>query len=111
MKKLVTSQICADGGSLEIISNISNSVQKWFRFDFDRGLVIRKPAYTDTNGVEHPASNWYTVTDEIGYHVYNVEQSDPAGSFQRGGLITTGVQIGDIVAKRDTYGGWVWTDP
>lgn len=111
LKKLVTSQIFADGGSLEIISNISNSVQKWFRFDFDRGLVIRKPAYTDTNGVEHPASNWYTVTDEIGYHVYNVEQSDPAGSFQRGGLITTGVQIGDIVAKRDTYGGWVWTDP
>lgn len=109
--KLVTSQIFADGGSLEILSNVSNSVQKWFTFDFDRGLVIRKPAYTDAGGVQHPASNWYTVTDEVGYHVYNVEQAQPAGSFQRGGLITTGVQIGDIIAKRDTNNAWVWTDP
>lgn len=111
LTKLITSKIFANDGTLEIISNITDEMQKWFKFDMSRGLIIRKPAYTDADGVEHPASKWYTVTDEIGYHIYNTEQSEPAGSFQRGGLKTTGVQIGDIVAKNDTNGGWVWTDP
>lgn len=85
-------------------------MQKWFKFTNDRGLIIRKPEYTDESGVVHPASIWYTVTDEVGYHIYNTQQTAPVGSFQRGGLNTTGVTIGNIACKRTTSGGWVWTD-
>ena len=110
VNELITSRIFADGGNLEIVAQAANEVQKWFRFTNDRGLIIRKPEYTDADGVVHPASIWYTVTDEVGYHIFNTQQTAPVGSFQRGGLNTTGVQIGDIVAKRTSSGGWVWTD-
>lgn len=110
VNKLITSRIFADGGNLEIVAKAAGEVSKWFRFTNDRGLIIRKPKYTDADGVEHPASIWYTVTDEVGYHIYNDQQYAPVGSFQRGGLQTTGVQIGDILCKRTSYGGWVWTD-
>ena len=110
INKLITSRIFANDGTLEIISAVTDEMQKWFKFDMSRGLIIRKPAYTDENGVNHPASKWYTVTDEIGYHIHNTEQAEPAGSFQRGGLITTGVQIGDMLIRSDGNGGMVWTD-
>lgn len=110
VNKLITSRIFADGGNLEIVAETAGEVSKWFRFTNDRGLIIRKPKYTDADGVERPASIWYTVTDEVGYHIYNDQQYAPVGSFQRGGLTTTGVQIGDIVTRKTSSGGWVWTD-
>ena len=108
--KLITSQIFAGGGSLQIVAEAANDVQKWFKFTSDRGLIIRKPKYTDESGGVHPASIWYTVTDETGYHIHSDLQTEAVGSFQRGGLKTTGVSIGDIVCKRTSTGGWVWTD-
>lgn len=108
--KLITSHIFSNGSSLEIVAAATDEMQKWFKFTNDRGLIIRKPEYTDAIGVVHPASIWYTVTDEVGYHIYNTQQTAPVGSFQRGGLNTTGVTIGDIACKRTTSGGWVWTD-
>jgi hypothetical protein len=111
IKALTTSRIFADGGTLEIIAQAANEVGKWFKFDNERGLIIRKPEYTDDFGIFHPASIWYTVTDETGYHIYNTEQTAPLGSFQRGGLKTTGVTIGEIRAKATGTGGWVFTDP
>ena len=51
-----------------------------------------------------------TVTDETGYHIYSDLETAPVGSFQRGGLKTTGVRIGDMACKRTASGGWVWTD-
>lgn len=110
IRALTTSRIFADGGTLEIVAQAASDVGKWFRFTNDRGLIIQKPAYTDENGITHPASIWYTVTDETGYHIYNTEQAAPAGSFQRGGLATTGVTIGRIRCKATGSGGWVWTD-
>ena len=110
VSSLITSQIFADGGSLQLVANVAGEVQKWFRFTNDHGLIIRKPEYTDSDGILHPASIWYTVTDETGYHIYNTQQTVPVGSFKRGGLNTTGVQIGEIVTKRTPSGGWVWTD-
>lgn len=110
LNKLVTSQIFADGGTLKLIAEAAGDVKKWFEFTNDRGLIIRKPEYTDADGVFHPSSIWYTLTDEVGYHIYSTQHTDPVGSFQRGGLNTTGVSIGDITCKRTTTGGWVWTD-
>ncbi|MBQ3575505.1 MAG: hypothetical protein IJA26_07530 [Clostridia bacterium] len=110
VNKLITSRIFADGGSLEIIAANSAEMRRWFEFDNDRGFIIRKPEYTDAQGTLHPASIWYTVTDETGYHIYNTQQTAPVGSFRRGGLHTTGIQVGDIVCKRTASGGWVWTD-
>lgn len=107
---LVTSRIFAGGGSLELIAQSAGEMEKWFKFTNDRGLIIRKPEYTDADGTVHPASIWCTVTDETGYHIFSTQQTQPVGSFQRGGLNTTGVRIGDIAAKRTSTGGWVWTD-
>lgn len=108
--KLVTSQIFSGGGTLSIVAQMADEVSRWFRFTNDRGLIIQKPAYTDEGGTYHEASIWYTVTDETGYHIYNTQEAQPIGSFQRGGLKTTGVLIGDILCKKTSTGGWVWTD-
>ena len=114
---LTTSQIFTDPntGTLRLVaqqaSETRDTLARWFIFDDERGLVIQKPAYTDDQGVQHDASIWYTVTDEIGYHIYSTQQLDAVGSFKRGGLHTTGVQIGDVVAKKTSNGDWVWTDP
>lgn len=107
---LVTSRIFADGGSLALIAQSAGEAAKWFQFTDDRGLIVRKPAYTDASGELHPASIWYTVTDETGYHIFSTQQTRAVGSFQRGGLNTTGVQLGDIICRPTASGGWVWTD-
>lgn len=110
VQALTTSRIFADGGTLEIIAQAASDVGKWFRFTNDRGLIIQKPAYTDANGISHPASVWYTVTDETGYHIYSAEQSAPVGSFNRLGLDTTGIRMGNMQVKSADDGSWVWMD-
>lgn len=104
ISKLITSQIFADGSSLEVVAATANDVQKWFKFTNDRGLIISKPEYTDEEGTVHPASIWYTVTDETGYHIYNTLKAEAVGSFQRGGLRTTGIEIGDHTIRTTANG-------
>ena len=106
---LVTREIFADGGTLEIISKTESNIRKWFEFG-ENGFVIQRKKYTDADGNEHPGSIWRTVTDETGYHIWEEEEPNPSGSFRHDGLRTVGVTMGDIVCKRTETGGWVWTD-
>ncbi len=87
-----------------------NLLSLWFTFDNERGFIVRKPAYTDEGGVEHAASIWSTVTDEIGYHIYRSDLAEAVGSFYRDRLRTQGIQIGEMLVKSTSGGGWAWTD-
>lgn len=115
---LYTSSIEAIGNSLTFSANekiqmllgANEELQKWFTFDNDQGLIIQKPAYTDSDGVTHAASIWRTITDETGYHIQRTDLTDYVASFARDRLIVDGTQIGDIVARKTSNGGWAWID-
>lgn len=111
----VSMRIDSTGSGWDIIndhSDIRALLKKWFTFSNDEGLIIRKPAYVDENGISHPASIWRTTTDEVGYRIWRNDMAEPVGSFVRNGLITDSVQLGNngIVARKTGTGGWVWTD-
>ncbi len=110
---LTTSRILG-GRSLKVIAQeiteTADTLAKWFVFDDERGLIISKPAWTDAQGIQHPASIWRTVTDEVGYHIYRNDMAQPVGSFRRDRLETQGVQVGDMLIKATSSGGMVWTD-
>ncbi len=95
---------------VQILVGAQDTAARWFTFDNELGLIIRKPAYTDAEGIEHAASIWSTVTDETGYHIKRSDLAGYVGSFARDRLIVDGAQIGDIVARRTSGGGWAWVD-
>lgn len=115
---LYTTAIQAIGDGMDLSANdtirlllgAKDEMQRWFTFDNERGLLIQKPAYTDANGVEHPASIWRTITDETGYHIQRTDLPGYVASFARDRLIVDGAQIGDIVARKTASGGWAWVD-
>lgn len=115
---LYTTAIQAIGDGMDLSANdtirlllgAKDEMQKWFTFDNELGLLIQKPAYTDANGVEHPASIWRTITDETGYHIQRTDLPGYVASFARDRLIVDGAQIGDIVARKTASGGWAWVD-
>jgi hypothetical protein len=104
---LRTTQIASDT-SLDVIIGRQNEMNRWFLFDDETGLTIRKPAWTDAQGNVHPASVWSTVTDETGYHIRRSDLLRPVGSFERNCLSTPAMQIGSMVVKSTARGGWVW---
>lgn len=93
----------AEGAQAEI-TNMDRQLKLWFRFDSDRGLVVQK---MDENG--NPASIWYTVTDEVGYHIGRTDLRDYVFSAYRDRVWAQNLEIGDIVVKPSGKGGWVWT--
>ena len=115
---LYTTAIQAIGDGMDLSANdtirlllgAKDEMQRWFTFDNELGLLIQKPAYTDANGVEHPASIWRTITDETGYHIQRTDLPGYVASFARDRLIVDGAQIGDIVARKTASGGWAWVD-
>ena len=110
INQLITSQIYNDTSLRMVIGEYDNIV-KWFTFDAEKGLIIRKPEVVDEEGnVTQKKSIWSTVTDEKGYHVRSDEMVEPAGSFEGEGLTTPSVKIGEIRCKRTSSGGWVWAD-
>lgn len=116
--ELYVTAIKALGNTIDISANKSidlqlgaaRDVQRWFKFSNDQGLIIQKPAYTDSEGVAHAASIWSTVTDETGYHIKRSDLPGYVGSFARDRLIVDGIQIGDIVAQKTSTGGWAFAE-
>lgn len=111
---LYTTSVEAMGNSMTFSANeriqfILGEINKmglWFTFDNNDGLIIQKPAWTDENGVEHPASIWSTVTDETGYHIRNA--TVPGGnvaSFYKDRLKVDTIEIGDTLVRKMDDGG------
>ena len=111
---LYTTSVEAMGNSMTFSANeriqfILGEINKmglWFTFDNNDGLIIQKPAWTDENGVEHPASIWSTVTDETGYHIRNA--TVPGGyvaSFYKDRLKVDTIEMGDTLIRKMDDGG------
>lgn len=118
--ELAVTAIHAIGDSLDLTANSTiqlilgrqDEARRWFAFDDESGLTIRKPAWTDADGTAHAASIWSTVTDETGYHIRRADMIDDVGAFERDGLTANSVQLGagGLAARRTSSGGWVWVD-
>ena len=111
---LYTTSIEAMGNSMTFSANEriqfilgeQEKVGKWIDFNAEKGMVVRKPAWTDKDGIEHPASPWSTVTDETGFHV---QSADVPGryviSVYKDRLQTNVVEIGNSVYRSLNAGG------
>lgn len=96
--------------TIQLLLGANDEIRRWFTFSNEQGLVIQKPAYTDSEGVEHPASIWQTITDETGYHIKRMDLPGYVGSFARDRLIVDGVETGEIATRKTANGGWAWVD-
>lgn len=112
---LTVSTITAAGNSIEVSAGqmfeiLLNGVQnlnQWFGFGVD-GLTIRQPAITKPDGEVIPQSDWYTVTDNRGYHIKNATRPEDVGSFELDRFKTEAIQMGDMICRPNTRGGWTW---
>ena len=86
-----------------LINSIDRELNRYFVFD-ENGLVI---SIKDENG--EPASIWSTVTDEIGYHIRRQDLKDYVFSAYRDRVRVQKLEIGNIMVKASSAGGWVWT--
>lgn len=112
---LTVSTITAAGNSIkvnagqmfEILLNGVQNLNQWFGFGVD-GLTIRQPEITKPDGEVIPQSDWYTVTDNRGYHIKNATRPEDVGSFELDRFKTEAIQMGDMICRPNTRGGWTW---
>ena len=96
------------GQMFEILLNGVQNMNQWFSFGPD-GLVIRQPAiYAKDGTVSTPESDWYTVTDNSGYHVRNTTRPEDVGSFEYDRFKIEAIQMGDMICRPNSRGGWTW---
>lgn len=113
---LYTTAVRAIGDNIDLSANdtirlllgANDEMQRWFTFSDSQGLIIRKPAWVDAEGNEHPASIWSTVQDETGYHIRRSDVAGYVGSFAREGLETGSVRLGGMIMRKDAAGGIVF---
>lgn len=102
--------ITVNAGQLfEILLQGVQNVNQWFTFGPD-GLVIRQPAIYEPDGVtvKIPESDWYTVTDNTGYHIRNRTRPEDVGSFEFDRFKIEAIQMGDMICRPNKRGGWTW---
>ena len=104
---LRTTNIVADKNLL-LIAEEQDNMSRWFTFDNKHGFMVRKPEWTDADGTVHPASIWYTRTDNNGYHVMRTDMPEPVLSATDDGVKADAVQVGTVTCKKTSKGGWVW---
>lgn len=97
------------GQMFEILLKGVQNMNQWFTFGAD-GLTIRQPAIYEDDGVtiKIPESDWYTVTDNRGYHIRNKTRAEDVGSFELDRFKTEAMQMGNMVCRPNTRGGWTW---
>lgn len=110
INKLSTSTITNDT-NIQMLIGKYGELSKWFVFDDEDGFTIKKPAYTDASGVAHPESIWRFRATETGIQIIRSDMpTEPVLSAEREQITTSSMQIGEILCKRTSTGGWVWTD-
>lgn len=108
--KLKTVQIVGER-SLQIIAEDQDKMSRWFKFDNESGLTIRKPEWTDANGTTHKAAVWSTVTDYDGYHVRRDDLLEPVFSATGNGVHAPSMQVGNIImTNMDDELVWIKAD-
>lgn len=103
---LYTTSISALGRQIDLSANeliqvlvgVAEDVREWFSFT-ENGLITRKRG-----------SKWSTRTDADGYYIDHEDVAGHVGAFHREIMEVHGMQIGEIIARSTSGGGWVWTD-
>lgn len=63
---------------------------------------------TDGLKIQMSGSIYYTLTDDVGYHIYQNDKEIAAFSEGKGKMEQ--LQIGSIICRKTSKGGWVWTE-
>ena len=58
--------------------------------------------------VQMAGSIYYTLTDDVGYHIYQNDKE--IASFSEGKGKMDELQMGNIICRKTSKGGWVWTE-
>ena len=61
---------------------------------------------TDGLKIQMSGSIYYTLTDDTGYHIYQNDKE--IASFSEGKGKMDELQMGNIICRRTSKGGWVW---
>lgn len=92
-------------GQFNVHADELDTINLWMTFDPNLGLIIHVPS-----------SMWRTRTADNGYYVERLDKSSPILACYEDKVRTPSLQIGDgdgdkeIICKRTSNGGWVWTD-
>ncbi|MBQ3762698.1 MAG: hypothetical protein II875_11910 [Clostridia bacterium] len=63
---------------------------------------------TDGLKIQMSGSIYYTLTDDVGYHIYQNDKEIAAFSEGKGSMEQ--LQMGSIICRKTSRGGWVWTE-
>ncbi len=58
--------------------------------------------------IQMAGSIYYTLTDDVGYHIYQNDKEIAAFSEGKGEMDE--LQMGNIICRKTSKGGWVWTE-
>ena len=58
--------------------------------------------------IQMAGSIYYTLTDDVGYHIYQNDKE--IASFSEGKGKMDELQMGNIICRRTSKGGWVWAE-
>lgn len=87
---------------IQMLIGVADNIRAWFTFG-DSGLIVRKTG-----------SSWSTRTADDGFYIEHDEVTEPVGAFRQELLEVHGLKVGrtddDIICRRTSSGGWVWTD-
>lgn len=104
---LTTKKIFSDT-SIEMVIGAQNEMSRWFRFDDQEGFTIRKPAWTDENGTEHPESIWQFTAKETGIQIRRSDMpAEPILQAERDRISAPKIQAGQALIKGTSTGGIV----
>ena len=56
--------------------------------------------------IQMAGSIYYTLTDDVGYHIYQNDKE--IASFSEGKGKMDELQMGNIICRKTSKGGWVW---
>ena len=104
---LRTTKIVSDT-NIDMIIGAQNEMNRWFIFDDEDGFTIRKPAWSDKQGIERPESVWQFTAKETGIQIRRNDMPNrPILRAERDLVAAPKMQIGNAVIKGTSTGGFV----
>lgn len=106
-----------NAGNIQQLSNTVSGLNTQFRV-FSSGIEATVADHSevlsamtfDSEGlkIQMAGSIYYTLTDDTGYHIFQNDKE--IASFSEGKGMMDEMQLGNIVCKKTSKGGWVWME-
>lgn len=107
--RLTTSTLLNDT-SIQMLIGRNDELSRWFTFDDEEGFSIRKPAYTDVEGVAHPESIWRFTAMETGIRIYRTDIKQPLLSAEKDCVSAPKIQMGNMLMRATKQGTIVFRE-